>query len=1070
LENAIDILDTIKIYMLKIDFNVIAFLDYEKAIEIGIDVLKSLGVSLKRHPTEEEVKSALEDISNLLQTNGDEMLQNLPLMTDPKIIAAANILSAMFWTTYRSGSLIFQMCGITSVQLSLKYGIVPESAFGFIWSGITFCLYDDFEPAIKLADFGVELSRRLAPKNLRPKMEQLYYYMIFRFRGHCKKSIEKLHELLQIAMENGEFLDAIAMSHGITCLMFSAGMELEKVKEHTFAYYQKSLELNFRSIAGMFAVELQKFQNLMEETETPWILSGEFFDINQLMPILEEKEDFFSIASLKNSTMFLAFHFEKYQIAYESAQYCYPYAKNNLAPDHMYFIYAFTCLALYPDVESDKQKELLEQIEILEQKLKRWAEQSPVTYLHEYCLIKAEKANVFGENWEAIEYYDKAINAARENKFIHRVALGNELAGKFYLSRNKPKVAKIYLKEAHYNYTLWGAMAKAKHLEKKYPDLLKKQKTHSATPTKSSTDETSVTDLDLNNVLQASQAISSEINLERLLKKIMKIVIENAGAQKGFLLLETDNHWFIEAESDVDKEDIPVLQSIPMEESQELSCGVVNYVSRKKEPVVLGDASAEGIFMADPYIQAKQPKSVLCMPLINQGKLNGILYLENNLLTDVFMEDRLQLLNLLSSQLAISVENSMLYTKLEKSRKRLYTFLEAVPVGIFVVDKFGKPFYANEKASWMLNQGKEEPITPENITGIYADYAAQKFPEIYQVYIAGTNRVYPSKRQPIVRALNGETATVEDMELHIGDQIILLEVWGTPVFDEKGDVAYAIAAFQDITKRKQVERLLDRYSKNLEKEVEKRTAELADKNEQLIQLNRDKSEILSIVAHDLKNPLAALQGFADIISRHIKDYPETKLMQCSQNIVTNAKRMFNIINKMLDVNAIEEGKIIFRKEKQDVRIIVGFLVDGYKNQASDKRITIKFDIPDEPCHVLSDKEVLTQIFDNLISNAIKYSPFDEQIVINVYRKADKIHFEVKDNGQGLSDNDQKKLFKKFARLSPKPTDKEHSTGLGLYIVKKLLDGINGKIWCESEPGNGTTFSVELSAYDFSEPA
>jgi class 3 adenylate cyclase/GAF domain-containing protein len=278
---------------------------------------------------------------------------------------------------------------------------------------------------------------------------------------------------------------------------------------------------------------------------------------------------------------------------------------------------------------------------------------------------------VANKDQDARDYYDKAINLAQANEYLNEEALANELAGRFYLARGQTRLAGHYLRDARYAFLRWGALAKVKDLEARYPQFLVQAEARSRelpTLTTPATDssETASSTFDLISVLKASQAISGEIVLDQLLKKLMKIVIENAGAQRGYLILEEAGHWVIAAEGAVAKveaeTEVKALQSFPLEESKMIPMGIINYVARTKESVVLNDATAEGIFIEDAYIRQNQPKSVLCAPLINQSKLNGILYLENNLTTGAFTPDRLEVLNMLAGQAAISIENASLYS------------------------------------------------------------------------------------------------------------------------------------------------------------------------------------------------------------------------------------------------------------------------------------------------------------------------------------------------------------------------------------------------------------------------
>jgi signal transduction histidine kinase/FixJ family two-component response regulator len=350
-----------------------------------------------------------------------------------------------------------------------------------------------------------------------------------------------------------------------------------------------------------------------------------------------------------------------------------------------YFYDSLVRVAVYSEVSQSERQGILDRVKANQEKMQNWAEHAPMNFLHKFYLVEAELHRVLGEKLEAMEMYDKAIALAKENEYINEEALAYELAAKFYLLWGKETIAQLYMQKAHYAYQVWGAQRKVEDLEEKYPQLLTGTSAHSktnttvnqttTTPTTTSHFRTS-TSLDLATVMKAAQALSGEIVLSNLLSQLMKIAIENAGAEKGFLILDKSGKLLIEAQGNFDKNDVRVLRSIPIDDSQELPISIIHYVEKTHENVVLKDASAPGIFATDNYIVNSKPKSVLCTPLIHQGKLLGILYLENNLTTDAFTSDRLEVLKLLSSQAAISIENARLYTDLEEALQNLETKVE----------------------------------------------------------------------------------------------------------------------------------------------------------------------------------------------------------------------------------------------------------------------------------------------------------------------------------------------------------------------------------------------------------
>jgi class 3 adenylate cyclase/GAF domain-containing protein len=384
---------------------------------------------------------------------------------------------------------------------------------------------------------------------------------------------------------------------------------------------------------------------------------------------------------LKSQVFYLYDHHElalKYAI---EAEKLLPFILGIVTEAEHNFYYSLTLAALYPEASELEKQHYWEKLTANQKQMKIWADNCPENFLHKYLLVVAQIARISGNELEAMDLCDRAIESARENEFIQNEALANELAAKFWLAKGKEEFAQLYLMKAHYGYQHWGAKRKVEDLEEKYPRLLARKSITTTAKTKTTKSTTTTTEsgsnscLDLATVMKASQAISGEIVLDKLLAQLMKIIIENAGAQKGFLILESKGQLLIEAEGSVARDNVTVLRSISIKSNQSLSAGIINYVARTRESVVLNDATREGNFTNDPYIQENQPKSILCTPLINQGQLSGIVYLENNLTTGAFTPDRLEMLNLLSTQAAISIENARLYTNMEDLNKAYFRFV-----------------------------------------------------------------------------------------------------------------------------------------------------------------------------------------------------------------------------------------------------------------------------------------------------------------------------------------------------------------------------------------------------------
>ncbi|MEO6860594.1 MAG: ATP-binding protein, partial [Microcoleus sp.] len=355
------------------------------------------------------------------------------------------------------------------------------------------------------------------------------------------------------------------------------------------------------------------------------------------------------------------------------------------------FYHSLILLALYPQAEPSQQKQYMLAIEQNQANLREWSDCAPQNFLHKYLLIKAEQARVFGNVLEAIEYYDQAIQGAKDTEYLQEEALANELAAEFYLGWGKEKFAASYLQEAYYCYAHWGAKSKTDDLKKRYPQLLtailqspqnrfilqetlisnsnRSSISHQTIPSTHSSSSSISESLDFATILKASQALSGEIQLDQLISTLVQIVMKNAGADKCNLILVKGENLVIEATAalggEMTNNQAVARRMIPVESSQDVPTSIINYVSRTLEIVVIDDAFAQTSLALDAYIQKQKPKSLLCAPIVNQGKLIGIIYLENRLTQGVFTSDRLQVIQLLMAQAAISLENAQLYNQLE---------------------------------------------------------------------------------------------------------------------------------------------------------------------------------------------------------------------------------------------------------------------------------------------------------------------------------------------------------------------------------------------------------------------
>ncbi|HEY9798691.1 MAG TPA: PAS domain S-box protein [Leptolyngbyaceae cyanobacterium] len=492
-------------------------------------------------------------------------------------------------------------------------------------------------------------------------------------------------------------------------------------------------------------------------------------------------------------------------------------------------------LAALADVEKSEQDAWIKKIADNHLKMKTWAHHAPMNYLHKFYIVEAERFRFLGSYIEAMDYYDRAIDGAAENGYIQEEALANELAGVFYLSLGREKIAKTYMQEARQCYRKWGAMAKVKDLETRYPQLLvlesEEIRTETIYPKPSTASDPasrgSSEALDLATVMKAAQAISSEIVLDNLLATLLKIVLENAGAQRGFFILEQENQLVIEASLSIDQDEVAVRQSLPVESSSLLPVSVVNYVARTLDDVVLSDAAQEGTFTRDPYINQHQSRSILCTPIRGQGNLIGILYLENNLSRSAFTPERLEVLKLLCSQAAIALQNAQAHEQVEDYSRTLEVKVEertqelrqeigdrikaqeALRLTQFAVDHSVDAIiwvasdsylvYANDAACRLVGYTREE-LLKTTICDRNPDFNLEEWQAHWQELKQQGSLVFETR----LRAKDGRLIPVEVSSNYV-------EVDGQ---------GYLCAFSRDITARKQTEDAIAALNQNLQRRVE----------------------------------------------------------------------------------------------------------------------------------------------------------------------------------------------------------------------------------------------------------
>ncbi|OQY46285.1 MAG: serine/threonine-protein kinase PknK [Candidatus Parabeggiatoa sp. nov. 2] len=678
LQQAKTVLDKVKIYEVKIQAHQ-ALNQLNEALNTGLHVLELLGVKFPKFPNKWHVLLALLKTKWVLIGKRIGNIINLSEMTDSNQQAAMRIIASAAVYAYMTAPELFVLFTLKVVNLSLKQGNAPESAFGYSGYAAILCgRLGDIETGYQFGELALNVLHQSNVRKYQAKTRFIVYALVKHWKNHINESITPLRETYQSGLDTGD-LEFVGYAVNSCFFSYLTGQKLSGLEQKMCLWRKNISQFKQETALNYPKIFHQTLLNLMDRSKNPYQLIGEAYNEQTMLPLSKEANDRTILFWFYYNKLILCYLLESYSEAIGNATE----AENNLDAitgfPHVpifHFYDSLTQLALYKTATKQEQRQYRKKVIANQKKMKKWAHHAPMNYLHKFYLVEAEwHHRVLGKDCKAMDLYDQAIAKANENEYLNDEALAYELAAKFYMAKRKHKIAQVYFRDAHHAYTHWGALAKVKHLEEHYPEYffeLKPIPNPNHTAPLSDKGTRKISDLDSNSVLKASQIIASEMKPRQLLEQLLKNVLENAGAQRGFLLLEKEGEWFIEAEGTIDE--MTVLQSIPLSQlsitsysitSYSLPTTLIDYVTRTKESVVLEDAAQQGAFTHDPHIDQHQTKSVLCLPLLSDdNKLTCLLYLENNQTTGVFTPNRLEVLKLLSLPIATSIKNARTYQQL----------------------------------------------------------------------------------------------------------------------------------------------------------------------------------------------------------------------------------------------------------------------------------------------------------------------------------------------------------------------------------------------------------------------
>jgi PAS domain S-box-containing protein len=1020
-----------------------------QAVATALACLRLFGIDIPPHPTWEQVQAEYETVWQTLKGRPIEELVDLPLMTDPELQAAMQVLSTLLAPAYYTD---FHLCCLhlcRMVNISLQHGTWGASAHAYGWLGFilgsAFHRYREGFCFTKLACDLVEKHGFIAYR------AKVNYAMgiVAPWTQPITTAADFMRATFHTAIKTGDLTYACySMDQSVTALLLRND-PLDAVWRESERGLDFVRKAGFRDIADNI-VSKQRFIACMQgRTATFSTFSDSLFDEAAFEAQLTEdriRQVVCVYWILKLKARFLSGNYAEALTAAAKAKALLWASTGHVQLLDYFYYTALTVGALYENATADEQTEWRKLLTAHREQLREWAENYPPTFGDKHALVSAELARIEARDLDAMRLYEEAIRSARENGFVQNEGVGNELAAQFYLKRGIEKVAHSYLRDARYCFLRWGALGKVKQLDERYPAI---EQQASVCPT--TTIGTSVEQLDSGTVMKASQAVAGEIVLAKLIKTLMVIALEHAGAERGLLILPHGEELRIAAEARTGRDGVEVqLQDVSVTPS-DLPDSLLHYVIRTQDNVILDDASTQNLFSQDDYLRQRCPRSVLCLPLVKRVNLVGILYLENNLAPRVFTAKRLAMLEMLASQATISLDHARVYAELTQensdrrkaeealrgSEERWRKLFENSSTGVALVTLDGRFIAANLALQKMLGYTEEEL---QRLTSLEVTHEEDRASTeaILAESVEGQRRDYRIEKR--YRRKDGT--------------VIWADLGATLVPATGNTPAFFAAVVVDITERKRAE-----------EELHQKEVSLLEAQTQLAHISRvtTMGELAASIAHEVNQPLGAITNNVNACLRVLAAGSENlqEVEGALSDIVKGVDRVNCIIVRM---RALAK-KVPPEMARLHLEDVVADVLTLIHHELTRRHVAVRTEVPKDLPPILGDRIQLQQVLLNLLMNGVEamneVAEGERKMSIRARRHEHSgrpaVLVSVQDSGVGLKPGEVDRLFEAFY------TTKAHGIGMGLAISRSIVEAHGGRLWLEPARGPGATFEFILPA-------
>jgi PAS domain S-box-containing protein len=1002
----------------------------ENAVTVCLDFLRHVGIDWSSSPSDEQVHDEYERIWSLLGDRTIRELIDLRPMEGTVALSTVQALTTLFPAALNSDRNLACLTVIKVVTLSLEHGNGDASCLGYAnFPRVAGRLFGNYRAGLEFAQLGCDLVQRRGLERYQASTLVSFSIFVSRWVQPVRTCADQLHEAFDAANRSGAYAYGGFACNSLISNMLFVGEPLTETQleaERGLAYAHK---VRFGLVIGFLENQIALIRMLRGLTPVFGCLDGELFSENQTERCLAQ-----------NSKLFVCWYWiRKLQARYLAGDYVaaldaalkaqpFLWASHSFLEEVEYYFYAaLTMAALYDSASDVGKRHYLDTLGMHYRELQIWADLCPQNFASHTVLVTAEIARLEGRLSDAEQLYEQAIEAAQHSGLIHLEALSNELASRFYAVRGLHKVSRLFLVEARYRYQSWGADGKVRQLEEWFPSLRAEAAAFVATTTITA----QVEHLDLATVLKVCQAVSGDLVLEKLIDMVMRTALEQAGAERGLLILSRGGEHRVVAQTIIG-EGVTQISDAPVG-ADFLPESVLNHVLRTRETVSIADAAADPSFAYDPYTRKVRARSILCLPLMVQANLTGVLYLENNLAARVFSSARIAVLKLVASQAAVSLENARLYRDVAEREAKIGRLVDANIIGIVFWNINGTIIDANEAFLRMVGYEREELSLGEIR---WRDLTAPDFRD--------------AAEQALVEALTHGHAPPYEKEYVKKDGTRLPVIVGLAMFGAKSEEGVAFVL--DLTERRKAD-LKIRESERRYREVQ---TELAHANRVATM-----GELAASIAHEVSQPIAGTLNNAAAAQRWLSIQPPDlqEVGLALERILKDGERAAAVLNRirgLIRKAPPQTGAV-------DINACIREMVDLTRSQANKNGTLMQVRLADDLPYIQGDRIELQQVLLNLIINALEamnqVGDGERQLLVGSAKEdCGFVVVSVTDSGPGFAASSIEQIFTPF--YTTKPT----GLGMGLSICRSIVEEHGGQLWAGAKQPHGAIIQFSLQPY------